>query len=34
MVGGIVAAALLDALTPGQLVVGVALGQGANRTQG
>lgn len=34
MLGGIVAAALLDALTPGPLAVGVALGQGASRTQG
>jgi aquaporin related protein len=34
MLGGIVASAILDALTPGPLAVGVALGQGANRTQG
>jgi hypothetical protein len=34
MLGGIVAAALLDALTPGPLAVGVSLGQGASRTQG
>lgn len=34
MLGGIVAAALLDALTPGPLAVSVSLGQGASRTQG
>lgn len=34
MVGGIVAAAILDGLTPGPLAVSVGLGQGTNRTQG
>ncbi|KAK4687068.1 hypothetical protein P7C73_g3052, partial [Tremellales sp. Uapishka_1] len=34
MVGGIVAAAILDGLTPSKLSVGVALGQGTSRTQG
>jgi len=34
MVGGIVAAAIIDGLTPGALSVGVALGAGTNRTQG
>jgi aquaporin related protein len=34
MLGGIVASAILDGLTPGPLAVGVSLGQGANRTQG
>jgi aquaporin related protein len=34
MVGGIVAAAILKGLTPGDLSVSVALGQGTNRTQG
>lgn len=34
MLGGIVAAALLNALTPGPLAVGVTLGNGTNRTQG
>ena len=34
MVGGIVAAAILDAITPGALDVGVELSQGTSRTQG
>ena len=34
MVGGIVAAAILDGLTPGPLAVSVALNSGTNRTQG
>ncbi|KAK1923724.1 aquaporin-like protein, partial [Papiliotrema laurentii] len=34
MVGAIVAAAILDALTPGPLNVGVSLGAGTSRTQG
>ena len=34
MVGGIVAAAILDGLTPGPLSVGVALGLGTNKAQG
>jgi aquaporin related protein len=34
MVGAIVAAAILDGLTPGPLNVGVALGYGTNRTRG
>jgi aquaporin related protein len=34
MLGGVVAAALLNALTPGPLAVGVTLGNGTNRTQG
>lgn len=34
MVGAIVAAAILDGLTPGALKTSVALGQGTNRTQG
>lgn len=34
MVGAIVAAAIVDGLTPGPLAVSCALGSGANRTQG
>ncbi|KAI5825893.1 aquaporin-like protein [Schizophyllum commune Tattone D] len=34
MVGAIVAAAILDGLTPGPLAAGVTLGSGTNRTQG
>lgn len=34
MVGGIVAAAILDGLTPGPLAVGVGLGQGTSIAQG
>ena len=34
MVGGIVAAAILDGLTPGPLAVGVGLGLGTNKAQG
>ncbi|RSH93421.1 hypothetical protein EHS25_007777 [Saitozyma podzolica] len=34
MIGGIVAAALVDGLTPGPLLVGVVLGNGASRAQG
>lgn len=34
LLGGIVAAALLDALTPGALAVSCSLGNGTNRTQG
>lgn len=34
LLGGIVAAALLDALTPGPLAVSCSLGNGTNRTQG
>lgn len=34
MIGGIVAAAILDGLTPGPLAVAVSLGSGTNRTQG
>lgn len=34
MLAAIVAAAILDGLTPGPLAVGVGLGQGTSRTQG
>ena len=34
MLGGIIAAAILDGLTPGPLAVSVALNSGTNRTQG
>lgn len=34
MLGGIIAAAILNGLTPGPLAVGVSLGQGTNRAQG
>lgn len=34
MVGGIVASAILDGLTPGKLAVSVTLGSGTNRAQG
>ena len=34
MVGGIVAAAIVDGLTPGELTVNTTLGQGTSRTQG
>jgi aquaporin related protein len=34
MLGGIIAAAIIDGLTPGPLAVSVALGGGTSRTQG
>lgn len=34
MLGGIVAAAIVDGLTPSSLAAGVALGKGTSRTQG
>jgi aquaporin related protein len=34
MLGGIIAAAIIDGLTPGSLAVSVALGGGTSRTQG